>query len=287
MQIYSGMDAMKSKSVSALRREAKTLGIRGYSRMAKSDLVRHLLKAAAAKSAANNTKDPSPSSQTASTQKPNTPTWDGPERQHGSEDARLASEEERVERTKYGTAPATPPRIAPLTDIGEDIDQLPPLREPMLRLLPQKPGVLHVYWVMPHAGTVTSALRLRLCRIGPSGLEVQDEVAVPNLRGTWYFQVPESFDNDAALVQLGEYRGTEFIASMSRGIARIPGRYASDRTDQAWRVNDEDFRRLYLRAGGVAAKQRYVWNSAIGSPTGVAGDGRAQWPGSNSSSPTT
>ncbi len=34
-------------------------------------------------------------------------------------------------------------------DLGEDIDNLPPVTEATLCLLPQKPGVLHGYWVIP------------------------------------------------------------------------------------------------------------------------------------------
>jgi len=59
--------------------------------------------------------------------------------------------EQRVESAKYAFAPpgtnVQEPTYA--ADLGEDIERLPEIRESVLCLLPQKPGVLHGYWVLP------------------------------------------------------------------------------------------------------------------------------------------
>lgn len=272
---------MDSKSIKELRQVAKTLGVKGYSRMTRSELERELkIKNGPAVRSVTPAAPPSTDPPAKSS---DTTRWEEPARQHGPKDAHFASQEERVESAKYhqhshGAAVARAPN-----PLGENIDQLPPLRDPMLCVLPQKPGILHAYWVLP--GQAPNAkLMLRLCRIGPQSLDVEQEVELPAERGVWYFHVPETFDNDAALVQLGEYRGGEFVATMSRSVTRAPSRYASNRTDQAWWINEDDFRRMYQRTGGATQAARHVWNNSTSSPGAAApGEGRPEWPGGVSS----
>jgi hypothetical protein len=286
---------MKSKTLKELRSLAKKSGVAGYSRLTKDALVRKLSRAQgpAAKTvapakplAAKSAKAPRVRAAAAPTL---APVWAEPPRQLEGNGA-PALQEQYVERAKYalrsnGTSPQAP------ADLLEDIDQLPHLSEPMLCLLPQKPGVLHAYWVLPEGGVVHDGFKLRLGRLsGASAFEIYEEIALPAMRGSWYFHVPEALGNHEAVVQLGYERDGKFVSTMVRGVMSPPTRYASGRTDPAWWVSEEDFRQLYLRAGGIAAgKRRYGW-SAFGSSPGAAasdtGESRPAWPGNTSSSPS-
>src|SRR5512135_762216 len=92
----------------------------------------------------------------------------------------LSSQEERVESAKYATVmPGTvePPTVS--ADLDEDIEQLPPAAEPTLCLLPQKPGVMHGYWVIPPGSTPKlESLKLRLGRIVGETYEIFDEITL-------------------------------------------------------------------------------------------------------------
>lgn len=267
---------MKSRTIKKLRELAKALGIPGYSRMAKPDLEREVDGHEAAVT-------PSEASTVSVNSTPTTtlPSWQEPQ----AHDVATANQEERVESTKYVAAAEPPP--PPITDLGEDIHTLPALAQPMLCLLPQKPGILHAYWVAPSAAN--NDLRLRLCRADIDGVDVHEEVALTADRGSFYFHVPESFDHESALVELGFYRGQEFVVYLSRRIRHLPTRYASDRTDQSWWIDDSDFRRQYQRAGGeVGTTRRYVWggntSSSLTTSAPSADAQRPVWPGNASSS---
>ena len=203
----------------------------------------------------------------------------------------LSSEEERVENAKYATVlpgSATPSIVT--IDLGEDIDNMPPVSEPMLCLLPQKPGVLHGYWIVPSNSVPDlSALKLRLGRIVGDTQEIIQEFALSHERGHWYFHLDESENVGAVYLQLGYYQPDgHFVTACRRGIARIPSLYSSQRTDRLWWVSDEQFRAMYLRAGGFVRGPRLGWAASVSSPGGVRGvsSERLTWPGNISSRQT-
>ncbi|MDO8706722.1 MAG: hypothetical protein Q7J84_17470, partial [Sulfuricaulis sp.] len=153
---------MATKTLKELRAAAKALGIKGYSTMSRNALALRLAgagepKAPAPKAAKKSATKKKPAPVTAQTArsaaksaradgnvKPSPPFSPVPEKPLATH--YLSNEEERVENAKYATVlpgSATPSIVA--IDLGEDIDNMPPVSEPMLCLLPQKPGVLHGY----------------------------------------------------------------------------------------------------------------------------------------------
>lgn len=303
---------MKSKTVKALRALAKQRGLKGYSKLSKEELLRRLdatalnpqPPSAVATEALKQPETPRPvpgQEEKTHASEPIAPaaaldeatrghagrSWWEPARAIGPAPAHFASEEERVEGAKYALAPSGPVGAPATTDLGEDIDRLPALREPVLCLLPQKPGVLHAYWVLPDGARAGRDLKLRLCRGERERLEVWEELPLPSEQGTWYFHVPETLHNHDVVLQLGYYREGEFVSAIRRGAARIPSLYASASTDRWWWIAEEDFRRLYLQAGGFeAGGRRYGWAAAVGSPGAPPpgpGAERLAWPGGVSS----
>src|SRR3989344_5166435 len=266
--------AMVSKTIVELRALAKSRGLKGYSRLSIAEVRRVLAppkkpaapkakkpKPVVKKTAAKPAMRPlrhAPTKKTAVHPAPVPPasgsTREEPSVNLLSSAARLSSDEERVEDAKYvvtprGIAISLRPSI---TDLGEDIDRLPVLREPALCLLPQKPGVLHAYWVLdPGATARQPGMKLRLCRIADDTLHVMQEITLPSERGHWYFHIDDQSEPGGFYAHLGYYRDTgEFVTAILRGIARIPSLYASGRTDRQWWVSDRKFREMYLRAGG-------------------------------------
>lgn len=201
---------------------------------------------------------------------------------------RLSSDEERVENAKYATVlPGGLTPSAAATDLGEDIDHLPLISEPMLCLLPQKPGVLHGYWIIPPDSALRSkSLKLRLGHMTGDAFEAIEEIHLPQEHGHWYFHLNESADINAVYLQLGYYGADgRFITATRRSIARIPTLYASQEIDRLWWLNEEKFRAMYLRAGGFACGPRLGWVASISSPGGAPGvsSERLAWPGNISS----
>ena len=213
-----------------------------------------------------------------------TPQWEW-----ATDVSRQSAEEEQVESAKYATVlpgGVAPPAVA--ADLGEDIDYLPPVTEPMLCLLPQKPGVLHGYWVIPpNTVPYPQSLKLRLGRIVRDAFEIIEEISLPHERGHWYFHLDESADAGAIYLQLGYYEPDgRFVTATRRGIARIPSLHASERTDRLWWVSEEQFRTMYRRAGGYLHGGRLGWFASISSPGGAARaptSERLAWPGGISS----
>lgn len=283
---------MVSKTIAELRALAKSRGLKGYSKLSIAELQRALaqpnkpaaskakkskpaMKKTAAKPAARAARRP-PTKKTAvrPARVPAVPA-SAPEEpavnlMPGA--ARLSSDEERVEDAKYAVTPrGIAVSLRPsVTDLGEDIERLPVLREPALCLLPQKPGVLHAYWVLePGAATRQPGMKLRLCRIADDTLHVMQEIPLPGERGHWYFHIDDQSEPGGFYAHLGYYRDTgEFVTAIHRGIARIPGLYASGRTDRQWWISDQKFREMYLRAGGFVTGAQLGWTASIGSPRG-------------------
>jgi hypothetical protein len=310
---------MPRKTLKELHARARSLGLRGYSKLRRAELekilarqtasrpavaektakadpkkpmraVRAAAKSAVPKPAAARTKKKRP----APTVRPAapvvvTPTAAVPKWEWASDTRRQSADEEQVESAKYAVVPpGAPAPRAEAADLDEDIDRLPPVDEPMLCLLPQKPGVLHGYWIVPAGATPPArTLKLRLGRISGDAFELFDEITLPHARGHWYFHVHDAVDNGAVYLQLGYYEpGGNFVTATRRGVARLPSLRASDRTDRLWWVSEEQFRAMYRRAGGYVQGPRLGWAASIGSPGRAPGapfSERLAWPGGVSS----
>ncbi len=307
MQATHDLYAMKEKTLKELRARAKVLGLKGCSKLTKEELLRRLGRATAPTQAsppaaavhkrpgASRTKPrvKKPSAAVVPVAEPAAQSVAAPvDRPVATSSVSIAPAsdvgmEELVEGAKYALRPNGRPAPMPPVDLREDIDRLPALIDPVVCLLPQKPGVLYAYWRLPSAETARSGhYRLRLCRATPNALQVYHEVAVEHERGGWYFHLAETVGDHEILLQLGYYRDGEFVAAHSQRIARTPNLYASTRTDHGWWISTEDFERMYLRSGGVIdAGQRHRWSASAGSPSGArAANERMAWPGGAGSS---
>ena len=309
---------MTTKTLTELRAQARARGLKGYSKISHSELERLLTgsdsrKPAAAKklektASTKNTsstkskaaRTPAKSALTRGKKKPAAvrarttspaavPPAPVPQWEWAGDISRQSAEEEQVESAKYATVlpgGVAPPAVA--ADLGEDIDNLPPVTEATLCLLPQKPGVLHGYWVVPPNTLPNSqSLKLRLGRIVRDAFEIIEEISLPHERGHWYFHLDESADAGAIYLQLGYYEPDgSFVTAPRRGIARIPSLHASERTDRLWWVSEKQFRAMYRRAGGFVRAGRLGWAASIGSPGGAVpapSSERLAWPGNVSS----
>jgi len=304
---------MADKTLKELRALARARGLKGYSKLTRDELERRLAgnaapkmkvadapketapakKPASAESQSSRTKSktarPTGKKKTAPAMKPRGVAPSAPVTAAAPEPPPLSSQEERVESAKYATVmPGTvePPVVS--ADLDEDIEQLPPAAEPTLCLLPQKPGVMHGYWVIPPGSTPKlESLKLRLGRIVGEQYEILDEITLSHARGHWYFHLDEAADVGAVYLQLGYYEPDgRFITATRRGIARIPSLYASERTDRLWWVSEEQFRTMYLRAGGFVQGARLGWAASVSSPGGAPrapSSERLAWPGGVSS----
>jgi hypothetical protein len=299
---------MKEKTLKELRVRAKALGLKGYSKMTKEELLRRLGRATSSvpaspsvvarreragapptkprekKTSATTMPVAKPAARTVAAhvdRPPATPSTSVPTAPSSD-----VTTEELIGGAKYTLRPNGRPAPMPPADLGEDIDRLPALTEPAVYLLPQKPGVLYAYWRLPSGEVAQHGdYRLRLCRTMANALQVCEEVAVQLDRGGWYFHLPDNVGAHEILVQLGYYRDGEFIAAQGQSIARIPSLYASTRTDHRWWISAEDFERMYLLSGGVIdAARGYRWSASVGSPSGArTPNERMAWPGGGSS----
>jgi Rho termination factor, N-terminal domain len=292
---------LQGKTLKELQALAKSRGLKRYSGLTKQQLLRLLTASSIettptarrtqkARSGKNAEAEPPKPTQPRPTARPASappPTVAATPGSAASPAGETGAGEEWVERSKYvsranGRAPSET-----FADLGEDIDRLPTLSEPLVCLLSQKPGVLHAYWVLPPEQTgERTDYRLRLCRATGAAVDVCEEVAISARQGNWYFHVADARDWQ---VQLGYYRDGRFVAARGRSVAQLPSLYASTRTDERWWISEADFMRMYLRAGGfVTANRRFGWNASIGSPAGAGAPGpteRLAWPGGVSSQP--
>jgi len=293
---------METKTLKQLRAMAKARGLKAYTRLRKPALLRLLARAAPA------VKKTAVRKASAKSRKKNKPAAAAGKRVAVQRRARArtavrkssatanmplpamaipaAADEQQVESAKFAVTPPgvvfTEPAFGP--DLGEDIDHLPAFHAPMLCLLPQKPGLLHGYWWLPPGMfTAQAPVTLRFGRLVGEALEIMQEFPLPEAHGRWDFRLDAMADLGAFCLQLGYYQTDgSFVSAMRRGIARIPGLYASEHTDRRWWVSDARFRAMYLRAGGHLQGAHLGWNASIGSPGAEAvSPGQLAWPGGN------
>lgn len=290
---------LSGKTLKELQALAKARGLKRYSKLTKEQLLKRLASAAAPPTpavsapesdhsprAAAHAQDSAAASATTPAAMETKPAPLPVSADIETPAAAAESSVQRVERAKYELRPNGATASESGADLGEDIDRLPALNEPIVCLLPQKPGVLYAYWVLPAAETAGIDYKLRLCR-GPSdAIEVCEEIGAQAPHGSWYFHVAENAGNLGMQAQLGHYRDGRFVLARGRSIAHLPSLYASTRTDERWWISEADFMRMYFRAGGfVTATHRFGWLASIGSP-GAPPPGPEEhlaWPGAVSS----
>lgn len=275
---------MDTRTLAELRALAKKLGLTGYSRLRKDELLRRLA-AARRKSSTNAIR--ASARQPAQTRKKarpkgaisaSTASRSSARRKSGisasvTADAprvtAFTDAEQRIESSKFAFAPPGVTLREPAYGAGfdEDIDRLPEITTPLLCILPQKPGVFLGYWVLPPGRTLPyPALKLRLAQLTGDGSRILEEVALPGVHGYWYFHVGEALDVGVLYLQLGYYATDgRFINAIERGIARVPSLYASSRTDRRWWVSEDRFRAMYQRAGGQVRDARLGWRGNVSS----------------------
>jgi hypothetical protein len=295
---------METRTLQELRALAKKLGLTGYSKLRKKELLRRLTAAqatprpspvrAAAKTSASGGKVKTQARKaTASTTSPKSVTKkSGVQKEAVTPVPRTASAadaEQHVESAKYEFAPPNVALREPVYAAGfeDDIEHLPAIAAPLLCLLPQKPGVLLGYWVLPPGRSLPDqSLKLRLAHLAGAGVGVLDEVSLPGPHGYWYFHVADDLNVGHIYLQLGYYTPDyRFVSAIERGIARVPSLYASSHTDRRWWVSEDTFRAMYQRAGGFVRDTRLGWAGSASSLGGPPGE-RAQhlvWPGNVSS----
>ena len=293
--------SMDTRNLEELRALAKKLGLTGYSKLRKQELLRRLAaeqRAPHAKPARRAAKTPgdagkkklrkqaaatSTAPRKSSRRKPPAASTAVPT---APPTTALTDAEQRIESAKYAFAPPGVTLREPAYGAGfeEDIDKLPEISTPMLCILPQKPGVLLGYWVLPPGRALPyQTLKLRLAQLTGTGIGVLQEVSLPGPHGYWYFHVGEALDVGAIYLQLGYYAPDgHFINAIERGVARVPSLYASSHTDRRWWVSEESFRVMYQRAGGSLRGTHLGW-AGPGSSPGGAQAGQLAWRGNVSS----
>lgn len=273
-------DNLADKNTGELRKLARARGLSGYSKIRKSELL-HLLRAGkktAATTPAGKKRRKAAAAARASgksaKRRTAAPTAKSAAVTVSSRPRNGGHAEQQIESSKYAlVAPDQAPYAQRFTaDLDGNLDYLPAPTEPIICLLPQKPGVLHAYWSFNTPLPVPLGdLRLRLGRWLPEGVEFVEEVSLPSARGHWYFHVTESVASGDFYLHLGSYRDGRFVTAIRRGIARAPWLFASIAIDRRWWIDEERFNEMYLRAGGVRRHGRLAWPGSASSPGG-AGD---------------
>jgi hypothetical protein len=226
---------MKNMTVKELRERARELAIPGYSKMRKDELLAAIAKDGTAKPTETKPEAAAPAPEATPTE--------------------ATEREQHIERMKYATGAA---EHVYSPDLGEDIDQLPPLRgEPRIALLAQKPGVLYAYWHL-NPGQLESqpGLRLRLGLLYEHEFHAKEEVTLTSDRGSWYFHVDESWHPASIYVQLGRYTDDgQFEIAIRRGIVHLPRLLEYSSLGINWGLTREEFERARVSAGtlGLAA----------------------------------
>lgn len=273
---------MEDKSVKDLREMARDLGISGYSKLRKDELISAIKAAQTPKRAAGSkagskaktatptksTKSAKTSKQVARADKPTATGASTPIPETGSVNG---NEEQRIENAKYvtGTVGATRRTQYP-PDLGEDIDHLPSLSEPRLTLLMQKPGVLLASWMLePGHCARQPGLRLRLGVLADQQFKVSQEVEIDHDQGSYYFHVDPSWPLTEIYLQLGSYEaGGRFAIAIRRGIVRLPRLLALTALGVNWALEETEFESVVAQSGPLGRAPRRTVAAAPSSPGG-------------------
>lgn len=165
-------------------------------------------------------------------------------------------------------AAASQPAPQPSATLNEDIERLPQSGEPQLGLLPQRPGVVQAYWVLPLEVTRTlPPLHLRLLRADTDHEALIGELPVATGSGHHYFRLADDIDPGVVYLQLGYYDSSRrFVNAIGERLVRVPSLHPARRDPRAGSQSEAQFRALYLRAGGTEHGHRLGWNASISSP---------------------
>jgi len=261
-------------TLNALRKQARGLGLTGYSKLRKAELEKLIARAKTGKvavpatTAKSKTKKAAAKSATTAQKSARGATVKRAAVRHDAKPDIAPPTEEQIESAKYRVAP--PGRRTPAEPIDrglrEPIDHLPAQRHSALFLLPQKPGVLHASWQLGNGELGKHRdLILRLSVLQGEVLHILEDVPVRTARGHWYFHVPAALDHAQAYLAIGYEHKGQFVSAIAQGIARIPSLYAASRIDRRWWISDARFREMYLRAGGFRRGDKLGWNASISS----------------------
>jgi hypothetical protein len=265
---------MEDKSVKALREMARELGIAGYSKLRKGELISALKAAQKTTGAASKTKSgdgkvkqavPAKSSKSIESAKPAEATKPAP----AVASLHVQNEEQRIENAKYATGPVGATQQAHYPpDLGENIDNLPALSEPRLTLLMQKPGVLLASWYLPAGLSARQpGLRLRLGVLADKRFNVAQEVEVKQDRGNYYFHVDSSWPPYDINLQLGNYEASgRFAIAIHRGIVRLPRLLAMTALGVNWGLDEAEFEQVVSRSGPLSPVPYHPIKTAPSSP---------------------
>ena len=260
---------MKGKTVDELRALARSRGLKGYSRLTKDGLLRLLAvkKSIASKTTAKKKK------QTKAGRTATTPAMKK-KIASGSAIRRRATTPPPASKAKKRKIPPLPaigdaeaaadakftiampgtrrPQPAPARSLREPIEQLPALPVPMLLVMQQKPGAIHVSWQLPPESVSTpDSTRLRLIQGGPGGETVVHDIPLPARRGSRYLLLATVGLQSGMTVQVGRYHANgSFHADMQRTLNRLPDAGPAGHTHPRWWISAQDFARLYLHGGG-------------------------------------
>jgi len=246
---------MEDKSVKVLREMARELGITGYSKLRKDELISELKAAQKSRRADAGRKSGSETGsrkvkKAAATKSTKPAKATKPVPTVASHTAQ--NEEQRIENAKFVTGPvgATQQTQYP-PDLGEDIENLPALSEPRLTLLMQKPGVLLASWFLSAGQSARQPdLRLRLGVLADKRFNVSQEVEVKQDRGNYYFHVDPSWPPYEIYLQVGYYEASgRFAIAIHRGIVRLPRLLAMTALGVNWGLDEAEFEQVVNRSG--------------------------------------
>ncbi|MCG6975534.1 MAG: Rho termination factor N-terminal domain-containing protein [Acidiferrobacterales bacterium] len=267
---------MNTKTVKELKEIAKGLGIAGYSKLLKEELLKAISaatkkaaksnKKAASKKASKETTTPAKTAKKKTAKKAakkktvkkagatssKQVSTSKPEAEIVARGVAEQNEEERIESAKFvTTAPGTealrgqyPP------DLGEDIENLPSLPEPRLTFLQQKPGVLLARWHLAPGHSQQAALMLRIGVLADQQFYIKQEVSVNSDDGSHYFHVDPGWPAGSVYLQLGHFNASgEFVVAIRRGTVRLPRLFAHSSLGVNWALGTADFQQEVQQSG--------------------------------------
>ena len=274
---------MNTKSVKELKEIASGLGITGYSKLRKDELLKAIAavkaksasskKRVAAKKAAKKSATPAKAgkkktAKKAAKKKTAKKATPKPKAETVVRNLAEQNEEELIESAKFITmAPGTAALRGQYTpDLGEDIDNLPALPEPRLTFLPQKPGVLLARWHLEPGQSQQNALMLRLGVLADQKFYIKQETPVDADDGSHYFHVDPSWLIESIYLQIGYFNaGGEFVIALRRGTVRLPRLFAHTALGVNWAVTNEEFEHEILQSGPLGQVPQRALASGLSS----------------------